>query len=283
MYCEQCGSLITDDSVFCPNCGANVGQSGSPDPSQEPAQFCPNCGAPLKEEDVFCVACGARVPADGEPVGAETVHKEPDRAKKRPPTWVFLVVGLVVFALIGGGAGWLIGHNRQDEGAKTAEVTEEESAENEEPAAIEEEESDEDDDSYGDDSYDDDSYDGDDYEDDDYDESKSEDDSDDVYWMDRDEIMPETATRVLSDEEVEELAQDPQKLNYVKNEIYARHHYIFQKSEMRNYFGDKDWYSGYYSSDQSAEAEFNSYERQNKEKLAAKENSPGYPKYQPAP
>lgn len=60
MYCEQCGSLISDDARFCSKCGIKV---------KIIRQQCPDCGCLLKDEDIYCERCGKRLlpPANGEP------------------------------------------------------------------------------------------------------------------------------------------------------------------------------------------------------------------------
>lgn len=37
------------------------------------------------------------------------------------------------------------------------------------------------------------------------------------------------------------------KLKIMRNEIYARYHYIFKTRQMLEYFKEKDWYSGYHN------------------------------------
>ena len=52
---------------------------------------------------------------------------------------------------------------------------------------------------------------------------------------------PEGSTRILTDNEVSNQSKDDLKL--MRNEIYARHGYIFNTSEMVNYFSKQSWYS----------------------------------------
>ncbi|QZA87470.1 zinc ribbon domain-containing protein [Salinarchaeum sp. IM2453] len=50
--CDQCGELVDDDHVYCPNCGEKVSQR----------VFC-ECGDELRSDWGFCPSCGRRTPA----------------------------------------------------------------------------------------------------------------------------------------------------------------------------------------------------------------------------
>ncbi|GHU60301.1 hypothetical protein FACS1894171_1250 [Clostridia bacterium] len=63
IFCEQCGSQIEEEAVFCPECGAAVTVAEEPGPSPT----CPSCGAALAEGAVFCPECGAAVTVAEEP------------------------------------------------------------------------------------------------------------------------------------------------------------------------------------------------------------------------
>ncbi len=56
-----------------------------------------------------------------------------------------------------------------------------------------------------------------------------------------DYIMPDSNTRRLTREELIGYSSDT--LALMRNEIYARHGYVFQKEKYRSYFGSKSWYS----------------------------------------
>ena len=60
-------------------------------------------------------------------------------------------------------------------------------------------------------------------------------------------IIPDSSTRALTAEEL--WAYTRETLRYIRNEILARHGYIFGSNKFGNYFGTKDWYvSGNYNS-----------------------------------
>lgn len=50
---------------------------------------------------------------------------------------------------------------------------------------------------------------------------------------------------------------------YARNEIYARHGYIFNDAEIRAYFEKKPWYTGTVKSEDFSSSVFNDYEYKN--------------------
>lgn len=60
--------------------------------------------------------------------------------------------------------------------------------------------------------------------------------------QDQDYILPDCDSRYYSQEELEALSAEQLKL--ARNEIYARHGYIFQTGNTKNYFDSKTWYRG---------------------------------------
>ena len=54
-------------------------------------------------------------------------------------------------------------------------------------------------------------------------------------------VLPDSSSRYLSESEVSGLSKD--QLMYARNEIFARHGYIFQDAGLRQYFEGKSWYS----------------------------------------
>ena len=56
---------------------------------------------------------------------------------------------------------------------------------------------------------------------------------------------------------------DSDTLALGRNEIYARHGYIFQDPMFVNYFNSKSWYKPQYTGDQFDDSVFNDYERAN--------------------
>jgi hypothetical protein len=58
-------------------------------------------------------------------------------------------------------------------------------------------------------------------------------------------IYPEGSTRLLRFSDVDGLT--PWDLKVMRNEIFARHGYIFKTKEMSDYFGQQRWYKPLYS------------------------------------
>jgi len=60
------------------------------------------------------------------------------------------------------------------------------------------------------------------------------------YPVEDDYILPNSSDYAVTDADLRYLSA--QELTYARNEIYARHGYIFKSSELNNYFGSKSWY-----------------------------------------
>jgi len=56
--------------------------------------------------------------------------------------------------------------------------------------------------------------------------------------------FPQASQKLLSDDDVRNLSQ--YNLRIMRNEIYARHGFIFQNTEMKNYFSSQSWYTPQY-------------------------------------
>lgn len=50
------------------------------------------------------------------------------------------------------------------------------------------------------------------------------------------------ATKALTDSDLAGFSKA--QLRIMRNEIYARHGYIFKSKDLKDYFAKKDWYSG---------------------------------------
>ena len=76
-----------------------------------------------------------------------------------------------------------------------------------------------------------------------------------------DYLLPSSATVYLNEADVAGFSQ--QKLNYARNEIYARHGRKFVSQELTDYFNTTDWYEGTISPEEFDELVLNDYERAN--------------------
>lgn len=82
-------------------------------------------------------------------------------------------------------------------------------------------------------------------------------------------IFPESSTGFLTDAQVAALT--PEELRIARNEIYARHGYIFNKEDLKNYFESKSWYSGT-RTEMVSDTELNEFELANRDLIAKYEN-----------
>lgn len=73
-------------------------------------------------------------------------------------------------------------------------------------------------------------------------------------------IYPQGSDRPLTDEDLAGLSK--WQLKIMRNEIFARHGYIFKTAEMIQYFKTQNWYEGIYSdvNDQLSQIEKNNLE-----------------------
>lgn len=75
-------------------------------------------------------------------------------------------------------------------------------------------------------------------------------------------ILPNSDTDYVTEDELNDL--DDEELRYARNEIYARHGYIFEDKELNKYFMDKSWYEPtVLSNDFDESKSFNNTERAN--------------------
>lgn len=60
--CENCGNVLSIDSLFCNKCGEKlepIQAAGTQNTAS--GGFCPKCGAELEEGSVFCIKCGNKI------------------------------------------------------------------------------------------------------------------------------------------------------------------------------------------------------------------------------
>jgi hypothetical protein len=86
---------------------------------------------------------------------------------------------------------------------------------------------------------------------------------------------PWTSERLIQPGELGPLSLG--ELELMRNEIYARHGWIFRRPDLRNYFGNQPWYrprsdNAYYSNRQ-VEAELTPIERRNLQIIGSRENA----------
>jgi hypothetical protein len=82
-------------------------------------------------------------------------------------------------------------------------------------------------------------------------------------------IFPNSSKKLLTDNDLTGL--EITMLRYGRNEIFARHGYIFDSSELNDYFSSKSWYNPKYNSSEFNYNKLSSIEKQNIEFLEDKE------------
>jgi uncharacterized membrane protein YvbJ len=82
-----------------------------------------------------------------------------------------------------------------------------------------------------------------------------------------DHILPDSDKRVISEEDMANLSKG--QLRLARNEIYARHGYVFKSEDLQKYFSSKSWYNA----DPSYGDSLNEVEKENVELLKAREDS----------
>lgn len=76
-------------------------------------------------------------------------------------------------------------------------------------------------------------------------------------------IFEDSDSRYLKASDLKKLSK--KKLRLARNELYARHGYIFEDEELSEYFSDKDWYAGTINGDDFSDKDiFNKYEIANR-------------------
>ncbi len=67
MKCRNCGSMVSEDAKFCPQCG---------EPVMDKKNFaCPSCGKPVEEGSKFCPSCGSKIEEKRCPECGEKIDK----------------------------------------------------------------------------------------------------------------------------------------------------------------------------------------------------------------
>lgn len=255
---------MPDDSLFCANCG-NAVEKTIP---TNPAGFCPSCGAPFYEGDAVCGNCGCRLAGTNDnystPIPQQNYYNPVPKKKSGNNTTVVVLV-VVIVALVGGIVAFLIGSGFFNEwfnnGASNPEYTE-----NADMGVR-------------------------------TDKSDKESNPKKTPKPEKtpkptkkpvatpvptgintnpgiSEYMYDSDTKLVDRNDLMKLTQDETRL--LLNEMYARHGYIFNTQQYKDYFSRKSWYVPRYTSQGDAEALFTNIERQNKTIITDYEKSMGW-------
>jgi len=125
MKCNNCNNQIPNNSVICPHCSAPTGIN------QDALEksVCPFCGAAFKSGDVFCLNCGNRL-ASPELVERYPITPEVREVKKKKGNGLLIALIIILSVIIIGLAAFIIiqNYNSADEStpAPSPEIEEEE-------------------------------------------------------------------------------------------------------------------------------------------------------------
>ena len=246
--CPVCGRLVPNGYAFCTGCGTPTTGNAAPAASVAPI-VCWSCGAVVPAENRFCTACGADM--DDMPVTGKAVRAA---KPKKSRTGLIVAIICILIAAIGAFAALfftgtlddLLGIDREDteESDRRDEDDEddrESSSKNEATATAAPEESEEP-------------------------EESPEPSESPEPEEEPDYLLPDSATRALTDADLENLSW--RELCLARNEIFARHGRRFQTPEIAAYFESKDWYDGRYT-----EVTLSALETNNVNFIIAYENS----------
>jgi hypothetical protein len=75
------------------------------------------------------------------------------------------------------------------------------------------------------------------------------------------EAQPPSSERLLTHSDLQD--KSPRELSLMRNELYARHGYIFKAQELTDHFGAQKWYRGTDRSQQGVHAKMSEVERLN--------------------
>ena len=86
-------------------------------------------------------------------------------------------------------------------------------------------------------------------------------------------IFPEVDKELLTEEDVKDLPAE--LLAYGRYEILAKHGELFESEELKDYFGNQEWYFGFLSDEKEVEGLLNDIEKENLAFLEKKEKAEG--------
>lgn len=270
MKCNNCNFELSSDALFCPSCGSSVANSTNGASSRKTcphcqaslplsAKFCKSCGKSITEQQKkVCTVCGSELNSDSSfcPVcGTGTSNANYPNYPKSSNSYVpavpaksskkWLVVLLLVFvvAVTGGIFAWLyISSNNTSEDntlpANTSTPASTEKAQKKHEQASDDEP------------------------------IASHSDTEAVQTSD---FLFPSDTYYITASDLYGYSQEQVAL--IRNEIYARHGYIFQTEPYKSYFSSKEWYSPnpYFN-----ESVFNIIEKTNKDFIVEYEKSMGW-------
>ena len=104
MKCPNCKAEMTEDAMFCENCGYKLEH----EPKKEEGNievFCPNCGKAFKEGETFCDNCGTNLTDNHamEPRKTELIKADESGKRRAGRKWMLPVLAIILVGIIGTG------------------------------------------------------------------------------------------------------------------------------------------------------------------------------------
>lgn len=268
MFCNNCGANVIENAQFCGECGSKIVKETIVEATEvlNISGTCKNCGAETNPDGRFCGECGTPVNSSAnvavrEAINQEDIsHTEKKETKKKENLAPFFIT-LVIVTIVCGGLIWYM----LDRASTPISI---------ELPNIEETESDID-------------------EDDDFDEEKVNTRSEapavtaepvqpvaePEQLIEYDIAVEEPETDYLfpshivyiTEEDLDDLTKE--EITLIRNEIYARHGYIFQKEPYKSYFSERYWYT---PNEAFSESSFSEIEKANLDTITAYEQKMGW-------
>lgn len=255
MFCGNCGMELREDAVFCGGCGNPVKKE---EPQKTPEEiikeieteiemdkiieiekdkFCPNCGKKLPETAQFCGGCGySYITGQAQTTPIPSPVNPAVKPKKRGKGGIIALI-IVFLIVVAGGGGYYAYDNgyldfifagEKDDDKKDKKKDTEDEIEycsdcGEEEIELEGEMLCPNCDVII--------------------ERKEDNNKDEVEGIssDKTDYLFPSDQKLITETDLEGLTAEEVAL--IRNEIYARHGYIFQNEVYREYFGEKDWYT----------------------------------------
>ena len=258
--CPHCGTALVPGALFCKGCGRRTDES-----ENTSGDVCKKCGKPLKPNAAFCMGCGAPVENGAASAPSQNQVKQLEKTvkKKTNPAVIVLIVLLALILCGTATLGAYIIINPDSELAALITGNDTDYSEDDRDEDRDDDDKKDEDEDFDEDDED---LDDEDYYDDDY-----EDEYDDDYYDDEDDYLFPSDSEYITSDYLDGLTRDEVAL--VRNEIYARHGYVFQTEPFKTYFGNKDWY---YPDESFSESDFNSIEKANKDFIVKYEKDKGW-------
>ncbi|MDD3183802.1 MAG: YARHG domain-containing protein [Anaerostipes sp.] len=204
--------------------------------------FCTKCGKKIDDTSQFCPYCGASTSEDIEELGEvkqeNYIREEQPQYRNQEPQMksnkVPIVVLGIVLVLVAGFIGFFLANQNQSSDVATSEVTTKEDTSAVTTEAVTTQATTE--------------------------AITTEATTQTPYRTGVDYVFPYSNTEYLSRSQVAGLSS--WDLKVARNEIFARHGYIFKNKSLQSYFESKSWYRGTRSGEISDD-ELNRYEKEN--------------------